>query len=212
MTHYLNASRVKLIFILSLVVGSSFIALTVFGDASQNSVVYASSLPRVTSIWGGARHLIVLKSDGTVWDWGYNWFGKLGDGTLQDRHTPIQVHGPGDAGYLNSITAIMGGESHNFALRSDGTVWSWGWNSFGQLGDGTYVDRHTPVQVSGLTSVTALGGRGYHSLALKSDGTVWTWGYNAAGELGYETSSSPCPPPMPSTPLSNSNSAAFTLR
>ena len=89
----------------------------------------------------------------------------------------------------------MGGESHNFALKSDGTVWSWGWNGFGQLGDGTYTERHTPVQVSGLISVTALGGRGYHSLAIKSDGTVWTWGYNAFGELGYDTSASPCPSP-----------------
>jgi len=141
----------------------------------------------VVSIWGGARHGIALKSDGTVWDWGTNLNGKLGDGTLTERHIPIQVHGPGDVGYLNSITAIMGGEIHNFALKSDGTVWSWGWNSFGQLGDGTFTERHTPVQVSGIVSVIALGGRGYHSLAIKSDGTVWTWGWNSSGQLGVTT-------------------------
>ncbi len=141
--------------------------------------------------------LLFLKSDGTVWDLGFNWFGKLGDGTFStfsppadfsnDRHLPVQVHGPGNAGYLNSITAIMGGESHNFALKSDGTVWDWGWNSMGQLGDGTFTDRYTPVQVSGLSSVTALGGRGYHSLALRSDGTVWAWGFNSSGQLGDGT-------------------------
>jgi len=148
----------------------------------------------VTSIWGGARSSILLKSDGTVWDFGFNWFGKLGDGTVSigpdysnDRHTPIEVHGAGNAGYLNSIKAIMGGESHNFALKNDGTVWAWGWNKMHQLGDGTTIDRYTPVQVSGLTSIIALGGRGYHSLALKSDGTVWAWGWNTSGQLGDGT-------------------------
>lgn len=154
----------------------------------------------VVSLWGGARHCLVLKSDGTVWAWGMNVYGKLGDGTVSvyqggfitpvvdnDRHTPVQVHGTGNAGYLNSIAAIIGGELHNFALKTDGTVWSWGWNYFGQLGDGTNTDRYTPVKVSGLTSVAALGGRGYHSLALRTDGTVWAWGFNSTGQLGDGT-------------------------
>ena len=95
----------------------------------------------VISLWGGARDSIVLLSDGTVWDWGMNQNGKLGDNTVSvfppetpwengsnDRHLPLQVHGPGNVGHLNSVQAIMGGESHNFALRSDHTVWAWGWN------------------------------------------------------------------------------------
>src|SRR5258708_7128241 len=133
----------------------------------------AASSATVVSLWGGARHCIVLKSDGSVWTWGFNWFGKLGDGTASvfgttttnnDRHTPIQVHGAGDVGFLTGISAIMGGEAHNFALKPDGTVWSWGGNLFGQLGDGTNTDRYTPAHVSGLTSVTPLAGRGYHTL------------------------------------------------
>jgi alpha-tubulin suppressor-like RCC1 family protein len=146
------------------------------------------------SIWGGARHCVVLLSDGTVWDWGYNWSGKLGDGTAtisggpnNDRYTPVQVHGSNNVGVLSGISAIMGGESHNTALKSDGTVWTWGWNMFGQLGDGTNTDRYTPVQVSGLTNIAALGGRGYHTLALASDGTVWAWGHNVSGQLGDGT-------------------------
>jgi alpha-tubulin suppressor-like RCC1 family protein len=171
------------------------------GSLTVDGLVISSSPVRVTSIWGGARHCIVLKTDGTVWDWGMNWLGKLGDNTTSvfavpatyaggsnDRFTPIGVHGPGNVGYLQGIAAVMGGESHNFALKSDGTVWAWGGNSFGQLGDGSNSDSHTPVQVSGLTSVKALGGRGYHSLALKSDGTVWAWGYNDSGQLGNGTS------------------------
>jgi alpha-tubulin suppressor-like RCC1 family protein len=134
----------------------------------------------VISIWGGARETIVLKSDGTVWNWGLNTYGHLGDGTFStiadptnDKHVPIEVHGPGNVGYLNSIIAIMGGESHNFALKSDGTVWAWGQGSLANsIGDGTNLDRYTPVQVSNLSSIISLGGRTYHSLAIKSDGTA----------------------------------------
>src|SRR5689334_8971472 len=99
--------------------------------ADRSGVTATSSFPRGISVWGGARHSIALMSDGTVWDWGLNAWGMLGDGTtsvwptdfVNDRHLPIQVHGPGNVGYLNSMTAIMGGETHNFALKSDGTVW-----------------------------------------------------------------------------------------
>src|SRR5262245_42841779 len=157
--------------------------------AAQGGGAVAASPASVVSIWGGARETIALKSDGTVWTWGLNACnlgsgncGKLGDGTQMSRSIPIQVHGPGDIGFLNSITAIMGGEHHNFALKSDGTLWSWGGNFVGQLGDGTYTNTVLPVRVSGLSSVRSLGGRGYHSLAVTSDGTVWAWGWNSRGQ------------------------------
>ena len=99
-------------------------------------------------------HSLALKSDGTVWAWGYNNYGQLGDGTTTDRHTPVSVSG------LTGVTAIAGGYGHSLALKSDGTVWAWGYNSYGQLGDGTTTDRHTPVDVSGLSGVTAIAGGG----------------------------------------------------
>src|SRR5437588_2535183 len=78
----------------------------------------------VVSIWGGARGTVVRKSDGTVWTWGANFSGKLGIGlnstNLPRQLVPIEVHGVGDVGFLNSISAIMGGEVHNVALKSDG--------------------------------------------------------------------------------------------
>ena len=74
------------------------------------------------------------------------------------------------------MVAIAGGGDHSLALKSDGTVWAWGWNGYGQLGDGSTTNRLTPVPVSGLTGVVAIAGGDYHSLALKSDGTVWAWG------------------------------------
>ena len=173
-----------------------------FGDNQPVPVeaIFPWRSPRMVSVSGGARHAVALRSDGTAWTWGINMSGLIGDNTVStfqpsdpfgngtnDRHTPVQVHGPANVGVLTSIVAVMGGEPYNFALKSDGTVWAWGNNMFGQLGDGSTVDRPVPVQVSGLTDVNALGGRGYHSLALKGDGTVWTWGFNSAGQLGDGT-------------------------
>ncbi len=168
----------------------------------QPSLV-AASFVSVTSLWGGARESIALKSDGTVWTFGINSCdpnsfttgkcGKLGDGTQIARGVPVQVHGPNNVGYLTSITAIMGGEHDNYAIKSDGTLWAWGANFTGQLGNGTFTNSVVPVQVSGLISVTALGGRGYHNLAVTSDGKVWDWGWNGKGQLGNNYAGSTCP-------------------
>jgi uncharacterized repeat protein (TIGR02543 family) len=136
------------------------------------------------SIWGGAREVITLKPDGTVWAWGLNAHGQVGNGTTKDASLPVQVVGPGGTGHLSDIIAVMGGEQHNLALKSDGTVWTWGSNHEDQLGDGNATDSSTPVQVSGLTSIVKLASRGYHSVAVKSDGTLWTWGWDEYGALG----------------------------
>ncbi len=150
-----------------------------------------NSSPRIVSMWGGGgSEQIVMKSDGTVWDWGYNAEGELGNGTTNNADLPLQVLGPGGAGYLAPVSAIQGGELHNTALKANGTVWAWGANGDGQLGDGSTNWGNnanistTPVQVYGLTNVKSFGGRGYHTLALKTDGTVWAWGRNEYGELG----------------------------
>ena len=148
----------------------------------------------VVSIWGGARGTVVQKSDGTVWTWGANFGGKLGVGlsstNLSRLLVPTEVHGSADVDFLNSVNAIMGGEIHNVELKADGTVWAWGANAFGVLGNGSTIEAHTPVQVSVLHSVIALGGRGYHTLAIETDGSVWGWGWNVTGALGDGTTNS----------------------
>src|SRR5712671_545596 len=158
------------------------------------SVAWFAPGADVTSIWGGARGTIVLKSDGTVWTWGANFSSKLGigDATTNRLLVPVEVHGAGNAGYLNSISAIMGGELHNLALKADGTLWGWGANFVGQVGDGTTNDAALPVQIGlgstpPLTNVTKLGGRTYFSLAVKTDGSIWAWGMNWNGQLGNGT-------------------------
>ena len=153
----------------------------------------AGYLTGITAIAAHYLHNLALKSDGTVWAWGSNYFGQLGDGTTTDSSTPVQVEGPAGAGYLTDITAIAAGCNHSLALKSDGTVWAWGYNHYGQLGDGTTTDSSTPVQVEGpagagyLTGITAIAAGDSHSLALKSDGTVWAWGDNYYDELGDGT-------------------------
>src|SRR5438445_11053870 len=118
--------------------------------------------------------------------------GKLGLGvnstTLGRVLVPSEVHGPANISFLNSITAIIGGEVHNVALKSDGTVWTWGFNFVGGLGDGTTNDSAVPIQaglgaVPPLNSVTKLGGRTYWNLAVKSDGSMWAWGLNGGGQM-----------------------------
>lgn len=110
-----------------------------------------------------------LKADGTVWCWGENSSGRLGNGSLANSDVPIQVVG------LNDVVAISAGIAHVLALKSDGTVWAWGSNFLGQLGTGNRNDSSTPVQVSSLNSVVSVSAWN-SSLALKSDGTVWNWG------------------------------------
>lgn len=206
-------------------------------------------------------HMMALKSDGTVYTWGRNDWGQLGDGTREDRNSPVRV--PGLSGIRaidasNSVSAAVGEDGkvytwgldsffspsscckpqqspnlrnvtavafsaqtlislaadgsvysgHNatpvpgltgviaisgssmgstLALKSDGTVWAWGLNNWGQLGDGTTTNREIPVRVAGLETVVAISMADQYALALKSDGTVWAWGSNGSSQLGDGT-------------------------
>ncbi|SFJ76133.1 Alpha-tubulin suppressor [Paenibacillus sp. UNC496MF] len=142
------------------------------------SNIAAAAEKSVQQVDGGDFHTIALQSDGTVWAWGNNWDGQLGDGSKAGRVTPVQVKS------ITNVVNVAAGSWHSLALKSDGTVWAWGSNSHGQLGDGSTTDRDTPVQVLGLDSVVAIDAGGDHNLALKSDGTVWAWGSNNWAQLG----------------------------
>jgi len=145
--------------------------------------VQISGLSGITSIAAGDRHTVALRNDNTVWAWGDNWYGQLGDGTTTFRRMPVLIIS------LSGISAIAAGRFHTVALRNDETVWAWGRNFFGELGDGTTTDRHISVQVSGLglSGITAIAAGWFHTFALKNDGTVWAWGRNEYGQLGDGT-------------------------
>lgn len=167
------------------------------GDGSSLGVVRAYPGPistlssGVIDLAAGDFHNTAVKSDGTVWAWGYNGYGQLGNNATVDQGTPIQV------ATLTSVTATAAGYDHTLALKSDGTVWAWGYNFYGQLGDGTYVDKLTPVQVNGLTGIVAIAAGGKRSIALKNDGTVWAWGILANVTDAFNASESNTPIQVP---------------
>jgi alpha-tubulin suppressor-like RCC1 family protein len=113
-------------------------------------------------IAAGSKHFVGLRSDGTVWAWGDNAEGQLGDGTRIQRRTPVPVLGPG------GLLAVAAGEKFSMALHADGTVWTWGSNEVGQLGDGTTTGSTAPVQVVGLSEVAAIAAGGLHAEARKT--------------------------------------------
>jgi alpha-tubulin suppressor-like RCC1 family protein len=155
-------------------------------DAQQATAVTALSGHSISAISAGPNHSLALRSDGTVYAWGANESGQLGDGKTVNLKVPTPIAA------LSNIVALAAGAKHSLALSNDGTVWAWGANASGQLGDKTATARLVPVQVAGLvsgplTGVRAIAANGEHSLALLSDGTVVAWGSNTAGQLGYAT-------------------------
>jgi len=152
---------------------------------TTSTPVQVSGVSGVVAVAAGCAHSLVLKSDGTVWGWGHNGYGQVGDGTTTPSQlTPVAVSG------LGGVVAVAEGFAYSLALKSDGTVWAWGENGRGQLGDGTTANRPAPVQVSGLSGVVAIAAGFRHSLAATGDGTVWAWGANDGGQLGDGTTES----------------------
>jgi alpha-tubulin suppressor-like RCC1 family protein len=157
------------------------------GTMTHKSIpVQVSGLTGVVAIsaggYSGGSHTVALKSDGSVWAWGVNSLGQLGDGTTTDRSTPVQV-----SGLTGVVVAISAGIFHTVAVKGDGSVWAWGYNQEGELGDGTTTSRSTPAPVSGLTGVVAISAGYFYTVALKGDGGVWAWGDNSRGQLGDGT-------------------------
>jgi alpha-tubulin suppressor-like RCC1 family protein len=163
------------------------------GDGTQTSrlvPVKVAGLSGIKAIAAGWHHSMALKKDGTVWTWGCNHFGQLGDGTRFDRSTPVQVGSPDGKAFLAGVRALAAGGLHSLAVKTDGTLWAWGWNYRAQLGDGTRTDRNRPVRIPGphgkgvLEKVAVADGGGAHTAALLTDGTLLVWGDSFRGQIG----------------------------
>jgi len=132
----------------------------------------------VKAVAAGKFHTLAVKSDGTVWAWGDNTYGQLGNNTSSNRDLPIKI--------MDSAIAVAAGPSHSVAIKSDGTVWAWGKNPL--IGDGTGNNSREPVQVmvsaaEPLSDVISIAAGEDHTLALKQDGTVWGWGNDWRSQL-----------------------------
>ena len=159
------------------------------GGLGDNTVVNRSS--PVQTVTGGTNwskvsslymHVAAIKTDGTLWLWGINSSGQLGNGTTTNRSSPAQTVAGG-----TNWSQVAAGQDSTSAIKTDGTLWSWGINTYGQLGDNTVTSKSSPVQtVAGGTTWSKVA-VGSHVAAIKTDGTLWLWGQGGFGHLGDGT-------------------------
>jgi len=160
-----------------------------FGQLGDNTIIDRSSPVQIgalttwSQIVAGRSSCFSIKTDGTMWSWGTNDYGALGDNTVLTRSSPVQV---GALTTWSKISIFNGGDSVT-AIKTDGTLWTWGYNFYGQLGDNTIVDKSSPIQLGALTTWSQSASGAYHTLAIKTDGTLWSWGSNEVGQLGSNT-------------------------
>ncbi len=161
-----------------------------YGTLGDNTVVSRSSPVSVVggftdwvSASAGREHSLGVRANGTLWAWGRNSYGTLGDNTVVSKSSPVSV-----VGSFTDWISASAGDRHSLGVRANGTLWAWGRNSYGTLGDNTVVSRSSPVSVVGGFAdwISASAGR-YHSLGVRANGTIWAWGNNTSGRLGDNT-------------------------
>jgi len=161
-----------------------------YGQMGDNTIVWKSSPVQTIAfgtnwkqISGGYSHTVAIKTDGTLWGWGYNGYGLLGDNTIIKKSSPVQT-----TAYGNNWKQVSGASTTTACIKTDGTLWMWGGNSSGQLGDNTTVSKSSPVQtISFGTNWKQVACANSYTTAIKTDGTLWTWGDNGFGQLGDNT-------------------------
>ncbi|HEY9177469.1 MAG TPA: hypothetical protein VIN07_07245, partial [Flavipsychrobacter sp.] len=158
-------------------------------NTNRSSPIQVRTAPAEwVQVKGGYRHSLGLKTDGSVWAWGDNTYGSLGNGTTNNSSSPIRV------GTANNWVSISTGYYHSLGLRTDGTLWAWGYNGYGELGDGTNTQRNSPIQVGAGANWVSIASGQYFTIGLRADGTLWTWGRNTYGQLGDGTNSNKSSP------------------
>jgi alpha-tubulin suppressor-like RCC1 family protein len=154
------------------------------GNNADSSIpVQVTGLTDIKSISAGWFHSMAIKSDNTLWTWGMNSYGELGLNSVDNNPHP----NPAQVDALTDVNKICGGSYHSLAIKPDGSMWVWGNNSQGQLGDNTTTSRPEPQTVPGLSNIVTMSGGWGHSLAVTDTGNVYAWGLNDQGQLGLGT-------------------------
>jgi alpha-tubulin suppressor-like RCC1 family protein len=142
----------------------------------------------------GWYHVMAIKTNGTLWSWGSNDYGQLGNGTSGYQSGNKSI--PKQVGTDRDWIAVAAGDQHTAALKRDHSLWTWGWNKAGQLGNGNLNDITKPTRVGADNDWVKVAAGQSYTIALKQDGTIWSWGNNNKGELGYRTDTA-FPNPVP---------------
>ena len=150
---------------------------------NKSSPVQIGALTNWSQVSCGAFNTTAIKTDGTLWAWGSNAFGQLGDGTIDYRSSPVQI------GALTNWSSVACSVYGSFVIsaKTDGTLWTWGRNNRGQLGDNTRVYKSSPIQIGALTTWDKVANCSESAAAIQTDKTLWTWGFNNIGQLGDDT-------------------------
>jgi len=159
---------------------------TISGDIFTASgigtaTVTASIGGELVMVSSGGYFTAAIRSDGTLWTWGANWRGYLGDGTNVNSNVPIQV------GTATNWVSVSAGDQHSLAIDSDGKLWAWGYNYYGQLGDGTTTDSFIPIEIRPDKEWASVSTGWSYTMAIDTDGKLWAWGNNWSGQLGDGT-------------------------
>lgn len=134
----------------------------------------------IASITVGGHHTCAILTTGTLWCWGYNMYGQIGDNTIIDKHLPVQISLPTGT----TVVYAMASNMATCAISNTGVLYCWGLNDHGQLGDGINTDQHTPSPVSVLigSTVASIAGGDYHTCAILNSGALFCWGFNFFGQ------------------------------
>jgi alpha-tubulin suppressor-like RCC1 family protein len=141
-------------------------AIIIFSTLPAHGVNNFEAMDGFGIISAGDNSSFAIQSDGSLWAWGNNRSGQLGDGTTIDRHAPVRI--------MDEVVAVSAESYYTMAIRTDGSLWGWGTNNFGELGDGTSEARHTPIKI--MDDVLAVSTSRGRTMAIKTDNSLWRWG------------------------------------
>ncbi|MCL2602122.1 MAG: InlB B-repeat-containing protein, partial [Treponema sp.] len=155
--------------------------ITIIVSAGNLNDERSLTILQSTANAASGRHTAAIKSNGTLWAWGWNYYGQLGDNTIGSRRVPVQEYSS------STWVSVSSGSGYTAAIKSDGSLWAWGYNNSEQLGNNSARESRVPEQEYSKSTWVSVSAGERHTAAIKSDGTLWAWGANGVGQLGNDS-------------------------